>query len=70
MKRKRLKIVMLDPEHFPEIALEKRAERRQDQLDIASRLRTPEQVQKDNDLLRIDPREFVSTNLREACERL
>ena len=55
MKRKRPKLVVLDPEDFSEIALEKCAQRRQDQLDIASGRRTPEQVEKDNDLLGIDP---------------
>ena len=70
MKRKRPKLVVLDPEDFSEIALEKCAQRRQDQLDIASGRRTPEQVEKDNDLLGIDPGQFVTANLREACERL
>ena len=70
MKRKRPKVMGLDPEDFSEIALEKCAQRRQDQLDIASGRRTPEQVEKDNDLLGIDPREFVTMNMREACERL
>jgi hypothetical protein len=46
------------------------AHRRQDQLDIASGWRTPEQVEKDNDLLGGDPRKFVPRNMREACERL
>jgi hypothetical protein len=36
MKRKRPKLVVLDPEDFSEIALEKSAQRRQDQLDIAA----------------------------------
>ena len=70
MKRKRPRLVVLDPEDFYEIVLEKCAQRRQDRLDIASGRRTPEQVQKDNDLLGIDSREFVTTNLRQACERL
>jgi hypothetical protein len=70
MKRKRPRLVVLDPEDFSEIALEKCAQRRQDRLDIASGRRTPEQVQKENDLLGIDSREFVTTNLRQACERL
>jgi hypothetical protein len=70
MKRKRPKVMVLDPEDFSEIALEECAQRRQDQLDIASGRRTPEQVEKDNDLLGIDPREFVTMNMREACERL
>ena len=70
MKRKRPRLVVLDPEDFSEIVLEKCAQRRQDRLDIASGRRTPEQVQKDNDLLGIDSREFVTTNLRQACERL
>ena len=46
MKRKRPKLVVLDPEDFSEIALEKCAQRRQDQLDIASGRRTPEEVQR------------------------
>jgi hypothetical protein len=62
--------MVLDPEDFSEIALEKSAQRRQDQLDIAAGRRTPEQVEKDNELLGIDPRKFVTTNMREACERL
>jgi hypothetical protein len=70
MKRKRPKLVVLDPEDFSDIALEKCAQREQDRLDIASGRRTPEQVEKDNNILGIDPREFVTTNLREACERL
>jgi hypothetical protein len=70
MKRKRRKYAVLAPEDFSEIALAKCAQREQDRLDIASGRRTPEQVQKDNDWLGIDPRKFVSTNLREACERL
>ena len=70
MKRKLPRLVVLDPEDFSEIALEKCAQRRQDRLDIASGRRTPEQVQKENDLLGIDSREFVTTNLRQACERL
>jgi hypothetical protein len=70
MKRKRPKLVVLDAEDFSEIALEKSAQRRQDQLDIAAGRRTPEQVEKDNELLGIDPRKFVTTNMREACERL
>jgi hypothetical protein len=70
MKRRRPKLVVLDPEDFSEIALEKCAQRRQDRLDIAAGRRTQEQVEKDNDLLGIDPREFVTTNLREASERL
>lgn len=56
MKRKRPKLVVLDPQDFSEIALEKSAQRRQDQLDIESGRRKPEQVEKDNDLLGIDPR--------------
>ena len=70
MKRKRPKLVVLAPEDFSEIALEKSAQRRQDQEDIAAGRRTPEQVEKDNDLLGVDPRKFVTTNMREACERL
>ena len=70
MKRKRPKLVVLDPEDFSEIALEKCAQRCRDQLDIASGRRTPEQVEKDNDLVGVDPRKFVTTNMREACERL
>jgi hypothetical protein len=70
MKRRRPKLVVLDPEDFSEIGLEKWAQREQDWRDIASGRRTPEQVQKDNDLLGVDPREFVTTNLREACARL
>jgi hypothetical protein len=70
MKHRRPKLVVLDPEDSSEIALEKSAQRRQDQLDILSGRRTPEQVEKDNDLLGGDPREFVTTNMREACERL
>jgi len=34
MKRKSPKLVVLDPEDFSEIALEKCAQRRQDQLDL------------------------------------
>ena len=61
--------MVLDPKDFSEIALEKCAQREQDWRDIASGRRTPEQVEKDNDLLGIDPRQFVTTNLlREACE--
>jgi hypothetical protein len=70
MKRKQRKYVVLVPEDFSEIALAKCAQREQDRLDIASGRRTAEQVQKDNDLLGIDPRDFVSKNMREACERL
>jgi hypothetical protein len=46
MKRKRPKVMVLDPEDFSEIALEKCAQRRQDQLDIAPGRRTPEQVER------------------------
>jgi hypothetical protein len=70
MKRKRPKLVVLDSEDFSEIALEKSAQYRQDQLDIAAGRRTPEQVEEDNDLLGVDPRKFVTTNMCEACERL
>jgi hypothetical protein len=70
MRRRSNKHEVLDPADFSEIALEKCAQRRQDRLDIASDRRTPEQVEKDNDVLGIDPRRFVTTNLREACERL
>jgi hypothetical protein len=70
MKRKRPKLVVLDPEDFSEIALEKSAQRRQDQEDIAAGRRTPEQVERDNWWMLPDPKEFVTTNLREACERL
>jgi hypothetical protein len=70
MKRKRRKFVVLDPEDFSEIALEKSAQRRQDQLDIASGKRTPEEVQRDNSWLVRDPDQFMTTNLREASERL
>jgi hypothetical protein len=37
MKRKRPKLVVIDPKDFSEIALEKYAQRRRDQLDIAVR---------------------------------
>jgi hypothetical protein len=70
MKRKRPKLVVLDPEDFSEIAVEKSVQRRQDELDIVSGRRTREQVEKDNDLLGVDPRKFVTKNMREACERL
>jgi hypothetical protein len=70
MKRSRPKLGVLDPEDFSQIALEKCAQRGRDRLDILSGRRTPEQVEKDNDLLGGDPREFVTTNMREACERL
>ena len=70
MKRKRPKLVVLAPEDFSEIALEKCAQRRQDRLDIASGKRTPEEVQRENSWLIRDPRQFVTTNLREASERL
>jgi hypothetical protein len=70
MKRRRPKLVVLDPEDFSEIALEKSAQRRQDQLDIASGKRTAEEVQRENSWLIRDPRQFVTTNLREASERL
>jgi len=70
MKRKRPKLMVLDPEDFSEIALEKCSQRRQDQLDIESGRRAPEQVERDNWWMLPDPREFVTTNLREACERL
>ena len=70
MKRKRPKLVVLDPEDFSEIALEKSAQRRQDQENIAACRRTPEQVERDNWWMLPDPKEFVTTNLREACERL
>jgi hypothetical protein len=70
MKGKRPKLVVLAPEDFSEIAMEKSAQRRQDQEDIASGRRTPEQVEKDNELLGVDPKKFVTTNMREACERL
>jgi hypothetical protein len=53
MKRKRPKLVVLDPEDFSEIAMENCAQRRQDQLDIAAGQRTPEQVEKDNYLVLI-----------------
>ena len=43
---------------------------KQDRRDIVSGRRTPEQVEKDNAVLNIDPRQFVTTNMREACERL
>ena len=62
--------MVLDPEDFSEIALEKCAHRAQDLADIASGRRTPEQVERDNDLLGLDARQFVTTNMREACERL
>ena len=70
MKRGRPKLVVLDPEDFSEIALEKCAQRRQDRLDILSGRRTPEEVQRENSWLIPDPRQFVTTNLREASERL
>jgi len=70
MKRRRPKLVVFDPEDFSEIALQKCAQRRQYRFDIAAGRRTPEQVEKDNDLLGVDPRKFVTTNMREACERL
>jgi hypothetical protein len=70
MKRKRIKYVVLAPSDFSEIALEKCAQREQDLRDIISGRRTPEEVQRDNWWMLPDPREFVSTNLREACERL
>jgi hypothetical protein len=70
MRRRRKKHVVLAPEDFSEIALEKCAQRAQDQADIASGRRTRDQVERDNDLLGIDPRQFVTTNMREACERL
>jgi hypothetical protein len=53
MKRKRPKLVVRDPKDFSEIALEKSAQRRQDRLDVAAGRRTPEQVEKDNDLVLI-----------------
>jgi hypothetical protein len=70
MKRKRPKLVVLAPEDFSEIALEKCAQRRQDQEDIAAGRRTPEEVERNNWWMLPDPKEFVTTNLREACERL
>ena len=70
MRRRRKNHVVLDPEDFSEIALEKCAQRAQDMADIAAGRRTPEQVERDNDLLGLDPRRFVTTNMREACERL
>ena len=62
--------MVLDPEDFSEIALEKCAQRAQDLADIASGRRMPEQVESANDLLGINPTGFVTTNMREACERL
>jgi hypothetical protein len=50
----------LDLQDLSEIALAKCAQREQDRLDIASGRRTPEQVQKDNDWLGIDPRNFIT----------
>lgn len=70
MRRRRKNHVVLDPEDFSEIALEKCAQRAQDMADIASGRRTPEEVQRDNSWLIRDPRQFVITNMREACERL
>jgi hypothetical protein len=70
MRRRQKNHVVLDPEDFSEIALEKCAQRAQDMADIASGRRTPEQVERDNDLLGLDLRRFVTTNMREACERL
>ena len=70
MKPKRPKLVVLVSEDFSEIALEKCAQRRQDQEDIAAGRRTPEQVQRENSWLIRDPRQFVTANLREASERL
>lgn len=70
MKRKRTKVVVLDPEDFSEIALEKCAQRRQDWLNILSGRRSAEQVERDNWWMLPDPRQFVTTNMREACERL
>jgi hypothetical protein len=46
MKRKWPKLVVLDPEDFSEIALEKCVQRRQDWLDILSGRRTAEQVER------------------------
>jgi hypothetical protein len=70
MKRKRPKLVVLDLEDFSEIALEKCAQRCQDQLDILAGRRTAEQVERDNWWMLPDPRQFMTTNMREACERL
>jgi hypothetical protein len=70
MKRKRPKLVVLDPQDFSEIALEKSAQRRQHQLEIESGRRTPGEVQRENSWLIRDPNRFVTTNLREASERL
>jgi hypothetical protein len=70
MRRRRKKHVVLDPEGFSEIALQKCAQRAQDMADIAAGRRTPEQVQRGNDLLGIDPRPFEIMNIVEACERL
>jgi hypothetical protein len=70
MKRKRPKLVVLDPKDFSEIALAKCAQRCQDRLDIAAGRRTPEEVQRENSWLIRNPRQFVTTNLRDASERL
>jgi hypothetical protein len=70
MRRRRKKYVVLDPADFSEIALQKCAQRAQDMADIAAGRRTPEQVQRDNDLLGIDPRLFEIMNMLKACERL
>ena len=70
MKRKRPKLVVLDPEDFSDIALEKCAQREQDWRDIASGRKTTEEIQRENSWLIRDPRQFVTTNMREACERL
>lgn len=70
MRQRRKKHVVLDPEDFSGIALEKCAQRAQDMTDIAAGRRTPEQVQRDNDLLGIDPRPFEIMDMVKACERL
>jgi hypothetical protein len=57
-------------ESIPKNRFWRRNRRRQDRLDIAAGRRTPQQVERDNNILGIDPTEFVTVNMREACERL
>jgi hypothetical protein len=70
MKRKRTKHVVLAPEEFSEVAVQKCAQRERDRHDIASGRKTAEEVQRENSWLIRDARRFVSTNMRKACERL
>jgi hypothetical protein len=62
--------IVLAPEDFSDLALEKCAQRRKDHEDIAAGRRTPEQVQRDNCWLIPQPEKLKILNLVESCERL